>query len=774
MAIITQNNALVDAKAMAWQNTTDDANVKEIPLSEYNKIKAKKEAVRDDSKLTEGEEGKLISESSTTSLENRSSDYDNPEMHMKNPMTHTYPSLDHQNFKASELSMLIPIAMSKIAIIKRPKPITSSEILVEAQHFGFETIDAIFNVFSRTAIGATRRLNNSELVAGYPMISPTKAPLSQKLNDFTQVRRDVFAFIEEAMDEIKNKFKHSQAIIDDEIEDFRKTTVLRTKYLGRHLQPPANLKIKRPVPPKRFYDILNAVIKHYAGTVKADLPSRREAMESFVDAPETFLGGPTFATGAIDDQSHDYVVKRLFTALDCPVPDPDNEPPVQYLERLYAWGVSLGIPVPEMTFAPMVSYRRGAKGHKPQDAWFFNGYEYESTHEIESAYANERLVFMAAWVWNLIKSAASYVLKSFRKKKVGMYHSPDRAAVYIPKLQAQGTKSYESDFSNYDLTIPNFLMVHTMRQFAMEVPQFAWEFELTALWLENTGVIYPSYSSQEPGAITFFKGPVGLVSGDILTSEIGSVLSIASNLYALEKWIPNVVNDWISNKFVALVQSDDFLTTTNVIIDSEEYTTRMAEVGFVAKWKPGMMFLKKLLPVGDMQQYYKPGFPITGVPLLSRQPQQTMFNEQDYTGKPDAIIRLALLSRMEHLDFNPTYSANLRSKWEKILLSRPVYAPLKEVLYKGVLALSDEDKLAIIQYSNSDAGMAWLSTLYSRADSDPKSAATIEELSKLGLDLSKFQDTSLSARRANITALYMQPNEKTRADIMKIIPWLRV
>lgn len=691
---------------------------------------------------------------------------DDPVFH-KDASTGEFPRVDNRNPEAY-IDKLIPVAMSPISVKKLSKNErgSSQNLLELARMIGFEIQQLDFPIYGRNKQGKMRFLSNSELVQGYPMYGKSSENVIERLK--REVR--TMSMLKEFTKLLKSKAaEFSEPVKMDEWDDADRLTIQRTQYLGRFLNPPASSDLIGLKYPRRIFEILEIVCKHYIDLTESLLPNRVDVMTLITDAKETAIGAPSYASAGEDDLKRGYHEKRLITLADMPVPDYSIDPG-DYLDDLYLWGEQLGMPDGSLALASAISYRQGAKGHKPQKLWYFNGHEYVADYEAMSWESNQRLVYPAPHCFNVLITPIVYQMKLARMTKLGMYHRPEYVVRYINQLNKQGLVSYESDFSSFDTTISSTLLQFVFRTLAKYAKKFAWEYGLFADYLQTTGVVAPSYLTDDPTQVTYFKGAASLLSGILPTSESGSIVSIAAQLYALEKQIPDIVNQWLSGKFVCLVQSDDVLFTLPKKINEENFSDAMHELGLTAKLKEGNMFLKKLLPVGTLSSYSSK-FPLGGVPLWSRQPQQTFFNEHSYEGKPDAIVRLALLSRAEGLNKHPMFDSQLDKAWKDILVQHDIFKDVIPHLYDGVLSLNDEDKQAVLEYSTSDEGMAWVSQIYNRAESDPKAKQTLLELSKIGFNLDEYDDTAVSQRRSYLKALYTHPNADSRAMLTQISAW---
>lgn len=682
----------------------------------------------------------------------------------KDKFTRDVPRVDNRHPELY-IKHLIPNGRTPIAI-QDETLLTGAMILQDAKSFGFEIAEHSLSIYSKSKVGHPRTLSNSELVRGNPFYGTANDPLSVSL-----------PLLKKALNYNIGFYKHleevcagtTETLRNDELDDAQKYSLSRTAPFGRHLKPPFAEWTMGVTYPSDFIDFFRSVMDHVFELTEHQIPPPQEAFLLMQDAKETSVGGPSFASGMVDEGGYGYHEKRIITLSAMPKPSMDIDPET-YLNLCYDWGSSLGLPDPAMTFSAALSYRVKNAGHKFLRLFTFDNGQYVSVKSARAMEDDSREVFPASHAFNISVTPAVWQLKTFRKSKLGMDHRPDKYIKYVDHLRKQGNTCFESDFSNFDKSITAFLMAFASDYFARKKGKNWWYFRLLENFFKTTGAIYPSFLTDEQGLVTYFKHAATLLSGTLATSEIGSLISVTANLYALSPQIPNILDKWKKGEFVILVQSDDVLFTTNHKLDIDAFYERMASIGLKCKLKPGNMFLKKLLPLGELANHK---FPIGGVPIISRAPQQTFSNETDYTGKPDAILRLALLSRSEGLNFHPLMNKDLTTHWKDILTDFPIFKPVVDRLFDGVLALSPDDQRAVYEYATSEEGQTWISQLVSRFDADPKSALTLQSLTSIGFDLSQYTDTALSQRRSYINALMQEPSTESRTLMRQILVWNR-
>jgi hypothetical protein len=652
-----------------------------------------------------------------------------------------YQLLDHSTIQSELpfLEKLLPVGLDSISLEKHPQPILSSQLLKDADDFGFKVSHANFPLYSHTKFGTTRRSDNSDLIIGYPMYGRDSEASDVRVNHMIQMRASIAQF-NKRLEEVTRAI--DDRLWEDEEDDATRFNFQRVPLLGRHLQLPYSSNLKGVKYPKEFIRILDMVINHYAAMTKSSMPDRDAILRSSVDAVETAPGAPSFLPGGID-----YNESRLTNLLVQP-PVNYSEHPLDYLNKCYRMGRELGLPQGEYFFASYQSFRFGQK-RKPLPIWYPTPSNWVQEYQAKSLYPNQRSVYPGSFGVNLIMNPAVYLMKSFRKRKLGMWHTPDLQMRYIPRLQKQGSVAYMSDFSNFDMTISNVLMRYISRQLARKT-KFVWEFEFLDNYLDTTGVVYPNLITNEPANVTFIQGKVSLLSGWLITSEMGSIASIAANLFALSGAIPDVTERWIKGDFVMLVQSDDVAFTLPSKIDHEQFAERIESLGMKSKLQEGSMFLKQILPIGYMA---KNG--LKSAKPISRLEDNTWGNEQNYSHMPDFVLRLGLFGRAINVRNNPAWNV-MRDDFLDQLKTSSVFSDDHTLTYfdQGIEKMDAKDVKDIIEWASS-AGLGWLSKLQSRADSDPYAMKTLALLSEIGVNINQMNDELLSQR-----ALYLQTLNK--------------
>lgn len=648
------------------------------------------------------------------------------------------------NPKPSDLVNILPCGLDPIKIEALPKPISSDAIIDQVQKLGMSYSELGLHLFKDSKFGKTRALNNEDMITGYPQYGTGQ----EGVNNLSQVMSDAKSF----RDDFYAALQPHEVLHDMEDEDLKKISILRPVLLGRHLQPPISLDFKHIRLPEDFKSLLKKVIRRYASS-SAYTKTGRAAIYEGTDAKETALGSPSFYVG------EQYHAARLATMECMPVPD-YSKPSIQYIADLERFG-GMFLPDPSIIYASYLSYRQGAT-NKPAPLFTHNGFGYSATHQAYSLYTRQRAVWAAPFYLNVLLTPLVLRMKSSRQHILGMWHDPQSEAKYIPKLQAQGKTSIEVDYSSYDSTISNELM-HTVYSELAAIGYSPWESSLMAQLTLQQGAITPSFQGTTE-SVSYFQGQVTLMSGLLTTSELGSIISITIILYCISKQHPHIVEEWLSGKFIILVQSDDVLFTTDLKFDLDEFSSTAAKLGITAKIKFGSTFLKRFLPVGTITKLAKP---------MSRNLQQTIGNEDTYDGKPDAILRLGLAARTTGLNGHPLFSKFFPRLFE-IYESHFDYVrsiSTKKEWLRGECSLNDGDVRAIQQYAESAAGNGLLTNLLERAAFDPSAAIVVNYLKARGLDISFLAADQVAARRAYTDALFTSAKSDSLTQLMSFARW---
>jgi hypothetical protein len=419
---------------------------------------------------------------------------------------------------------------------------------------------------------------------------------------------------------------------------------------------------------------------------------------------------------------------------------------------------------PVVFFSPVLSTRSGPL-RKPTTLWTLGPAGYEAVYEAVGLYNRTRFVFPAPYFINFILSPIYVEMSSVRKKKLGLWHDPDSQARYIEQFRKQGKNPYTIDFSGMDTAMWPSIIMAIIKE--LKSAGFSkWPLEVFEILYPEMGVVLPSYLGRT-GSATLLEGPVRpWCSGFKLTSEMDTIYGAAVLLSALQRQRPTIVDEWISGTWCFAELGDDIAFTASFNIDSTKLAADALELwGAKLEIIHDAMFLKWFLPIHPE------------IPKLSRSfsrfIQQTVYNEDRYTGgeggdKPPAVMRLALMARMEGLLNHPHFSRWWPSMCAILLelkYVRDASSQYREKIRRGEPALDVGDDQAILEYSVRVP--TYLSDITERAKFEPSAAALLRILESRGL-ASDQTPGDVAIRSAYWDAFVTNPNPRSLAVLSTI------
>lgn len=659
------------------------------------------------------------------------------------------------------------------------RPETGSQLVRDGRKLGAEIDHYELSIYGINAQGNSRRADNSDIISDYPYYygpamrpdAPTATPIEEAL-DIAQRVKDVALACQREFDKIAASSSGSRQIrAGSEAKEFSKFTLQRTDAPGRHLSLPfrSNGGFKAP---SDFRTMVRRVLK----TVYA--PGFQEAyntnsdpyywMLQGTDAPNTAVGAPTFASG---DQAH---AARLATLLAWPSLSKGEEV-FRYMAKLHMTSISLGLPHAAMLYSPYLAYRDGLM-IKPSKMWYHDGADWQANIQSTGMYCRERHVNPASFPVNLIFTPLVLPLKMARRSWLGLWHTPELAVEYIKKLNSQGSIPMEGDFSEYDRTLFNDLLNCVMEEMAHIVPRsWLWFLNYAIATNRESGLTSPSYLTTS--GVTFIQGRNSLMSGTLLTSELGSVVSVAMNLLALNAGgRSDLVERFFKRDFVILVQSDDVLFT----IDKEpssKFGDYADSLGMDLKSVMGDMFLKRFLPIGD-----KKG--TDSARPISRVFNQTFGNEDSYVGDPPELMRFAFAARSEGLHASDHVPGSVFDAIGSLLFSLyPFAGPgvppeitehYKKGFKPGVKLLPHPiDVDGVLRYAMTKESETYLAKLLKLAEVSASAMALVRWLKAAGVDFSRIEMSALEARRQYVMALMTPSSSSHVSSLLPFCKWAR-
>jgi hypothetical protein len=169
--------------------------------------------------------------------------------------------------------------------------------------------------------------------------------------------------------------------------------------------------------------------------------------------------------------------------------------------------------------------RREQPGYKWMHVFSQTGTGLATSHDVRG-FNTVRMAFACPYILNLIFAPLQAVTKSLRKVMPGLMFTGELYQTRLKSLQKSGAYVMESDYSNYDRFMPYGLFIQYMRSVVKGLPHSDfWISALTALH-EDVPLIWPDYV---PGAShrgwIFKPGPLGLLSGLLITSDEGTIVN---------------------------------------------------------------------------------------------------------------------------------------------------------------------------------------------------------------------------------------------------------
>lgn len=635
------------------------------------------------------------------------------------------------------------------------------------------------SVYGLNAQGSSRRLDNSDILSDYPYYygppmrpdAPSATPVAEALKIADRVKAIAQACQSEFEKIAKASTGSKQIRAASEAKEFSKFTLQRTDAPGRHLSLPFRDNGDM-VATSEFRSMVRRVLKTvYAPGFQQAFNANSDPyywMLQGTDAPNTAVGAPTFASG---DQAH---ASRIATLLAWPALTKGEEV-FRYMAKLHMTGTSLGLPHPAMMYSPYLAYRDGLMV-KPSKMWFHDGSDWIAKIQSTGMYCRERHVNPASFPVNLIFTPLVLPMKMARRAWLGLWHTPELAAEYVKRLSSQGKIPMEGDFSEYDRTLFNNLLNCTMEEMAHIVPRsWLWFLNYAIATNRESGLISPSYVGTS--GVTFIQGRNSLMSGTLLTSELGSVISITMNLLALETaGRSDLVEKFFKQQFLILVQSDDVLFTIDKEL-SPKFGEYANSLGMDLKSVVGDMFLKRFLPIGDKSggESARP---------ISRVFNQTFGNEDSYVGDPPELMRFAFAARCEGLHASDHVPDSVfRVIGDTLFQLYPFSGPgvpegiaehYRAGFSKGKkLAPHPIDVEGVLRYAMTKDSETYLAKLLKLAEVSASAMALVRWLTSVGVDFSKIEASATEARRQYVMALMKPSSSQAVNSLQPFCKWAR-
>lgn len=654
---------------------------------------------------------------------------------------------------AESLLSINPGATPTVTKMKAPR--TSEDVKQVPLRLGakVETLD--LRIYNSSVFGKARRNDNSDLLLGYE-------PLFGDMKHF----KEVYQLAADHRSQLESFFSpniDSSVVARMEMPEIQKLTVQRVKPIGWHLEPIMVPYLKMTRYPERFEQIVKDVLLRYKAAIPDILRlSKTQIRMNDYDPSETMVGLPTLAKGPEAHAARILTLRAL-----------EPLPPADMAKSYRRLASQLGLPE-NLLYSSMLSTRAGAiRPTKSQDLWYLvgPGQGFRADYSSTSIYMRVRHVMPAPQSVNLIMSPVYVACSNARKRILGLWHTPELKAKYVPLLRAQGKVPQDTDFTAMDKHMsPVFLKLVFDTMVAIDFLPDEAKFMLSLI--DDMGVVHPSFEGN-PNQVTFIHGVLTMLSGIKLTSELDSIFNIACNMYGMERFIPNIFTDWLRGRFIFLVQGDDGHTILPKEIDSAKFTELMMnELGVDIKIDNTAMFLKEMVPDhSEVKAYSRP---------FGRVLQQRVYNEDRLSGieggdKPDALLRLAAKAGYTGLEAHPSY----RTLVPKVLI--PVIMELDYVrrasptyqrkAAKGIFDLDHGDEAKILEYASRNPD--FIAERVEAAKYQNSAALMVEMLKKVGVSPAPALSSWMAQRKDYIAALEHKPTLKDVATLKSFVPFLK-
>lgn len=247
-------------------------------------------------------------------------------------------------------------------------------------------------------------------------------------------------------------------------------------------------------------------------------------------------------------------------------------------------------------------------------------------------YCSNRVAWMAPWIWNLYLSPIQSEWKALRKLMPGMFHDSKSWTKMLSVLDDPKSYVIESDYSNYDRSIPNDLINEFCKRYFKNHLHADYYIDLIRATNTNVNILFPDWLGTKKGVGWGFTAPsLGLLSGLKITSDIGSFV----NLFIVIKSL--LVSGWSREKVVhyltAKVKGDSYRIQFLILSDDTLFVDQ--DPDFLSKWisnfkKVGdVVGVKSTIGLGDrfLMRHVTRGFDF---PVAARVWQNTLSNEEPY------------------------------------------------------------------------------------------------------------------------------------------------
>lgn len=291
---------------------------------------------------------------------------------------------------------------------------------------------------------------------------------------------------------------------------------------------------------------------------------------------------------------------------------------------------------------------RKQAGYKWQHTWKLTSGGL-ATHMDTRGDATNRVAFAAAYLQNLPLSPIQTQWKTLRKMMPGMFHDGKSWGATLNQLKNDNPFVLESDYKNYDRTIPTDLSAAISWIYAKTTPNPEYYFSLLMGTQKDVSMFWSDWIPGSQGRGWLFTPPsVALLSGLKITSEIGSFVNLIVVCQSLLDSGLETVDSLVSYMTPAATSSDGHVPVTHkrkFLIQSDDTQFISSDLDELMVWAKafgvtvGKAGMKSELELGDrflMRHMLK------GVdrPIATRVFQNTLSNEEPSTDHLKFLVGL--------------------------------------------------------------------------------------------------------------------------------------
>lgn len=670
---------------------------------------------------------------------------------------------------------ILPIhPLGKIVITRRETPLNVNTLIKEVAASG-GVVDYIPMNPSTSSFNARPRLNSHEdMIMGYQHIYENPGhyrDVFEGLKDPLRTLGDLIFNGNFSDPKPLSESNVHKALFQAEVDDFTKIAAIKGKPVF-FMTAPWRSDIKKDEFPPRFYEIMDNVVLHLGDRSglrdKGGMISTAACLLADTDPLDTNSGTPLMVSGPKTAAAR-IVTSALYPKLT--LSDHEEVDYTAWLNAIDAYvAPNFNMP-PGYLYSSVLGTRTKNPAIGKMAPLFTLGPEgYFSNYDQSGLEANPRLIFMQPGPLNAILSGLSFPVKKALAHIPGFLARPDLVETverqFIQNI-SKGHKIYTNDFSGMDTGMSPHLITSICRSFIKaKVSPNAARLLMAITNHPYYGVITPSFFGDRISS-SHIRGFMSWASGFKPTSAFDLIYNISVMLYILERYVPSILRDWMTDKFIFRGQGDDGQFTLPLDLDPEAtHALGLKDLGVKLKFKKDdPVFLK----VGYWN--FIQGSNLKSSRLFSRFIQNEFFPEGDFADYPDGVSRLSQYSRLTNPDMvnHPLH----KIIWPKL---HPVVASLKfnktntslqnDQLKKGTFSLNESDLSDIRKYAESH--VSWISALADRAQFSGSDASIYRLIiDKIGIS-SNWEISALEIRKKTYESLIRHPKSSDLTFALKL------